>query len=137
MITSYFIVSLSSTISGVSLSSSSTGTSRTSAIRSSIWASGTENPFSHLETVCLTTLKFFARCSCESFFAFRNCFNLSLSMSRPPLLPFYIIRANSRRFKQQMLTFQRKIRKTSTKGTGLQCVRKGEGSRLEVYVFRT
>ena len=69
-----------------------TGTSSVSPRATSISASGTESPRSHLETVCLTTFGLSASSSCDSPFDFLRAWMFSFSMvdpfSRPvPTLP--------------------------------------------------
>lgn len=58
-------------------SSRLTGTSKISASFISSSESGTERPFSHFETVCLTTFSLAASSSCVIPFFFRSAFKLS------------------------------------------------------------
>lgn len=58
----------------------------------SISASGTESPRSHLDTVCLTTFSLSASSSCERPFYFLRAWMFSFSMANPfsrlvPTLP--------------------------------------------------
>ena len=81
----------------VSPSSSPTETSKTSAMRISISESGTDRPFSHLDTVCRTTLSRSASSSWDMHFWVRRIFRFSCNMvtllgfagriiaSKPPL----------------------------------------------------
>ena len=70
--TSYFIVFLPFPAPPCSDSSSVTEAFKTRAIFNSIWTSGTERPFSHLETVCLTTHSLTASSSWERPLPLRN-----------------------------------------------------------------
>ena len=71
--------------SGVRSSRAETGTSRTAARSRSCSASGTERPFSHLETVCRTTCTRSASSSWRRGLAFRKrrIFSLSMLSSSP------------------------------------------------------
>lgn len=67
----------------VSLGSVLTGVSSTSPMATSISASGTESPRSHLDTVCLTTFSLSASSSCERPFYFLRAWMFSFSMANP------------------------------------------------------
>lgn len=60
-----------------------TGVSSTSPMATSISASGTESPRSHLDTVCLTTFSLSASSSCERPFYFLRAWMFSFSMANP------------------------------------------------------
>lgn len=67
----------------VSLGSVLTGVSSASPMATSISASGTESPRSHLDTVCLTTFSLSASSSCERPFYFLRAWMFSFSMANP------------------------------------------------------
>lgn len=60
-----------------------TGVSSTSPMATSISASGTESPRSHLDTVCLTTFSLSASSSCERPFYFLRAWMFSFGMANP------------------------------------------------------
>ena len=69
-------------------SKTATEVSNSSAIRINVSESGTDNPFSHFEIVCLTTFNFIARSSCDKPLSFRRFLILSLSI---PFSPYTLI----------------------------------------------
>ena len=72
---------LSSEKIAVSPKSCVTDTSKISAIPISDWASGTDNPFSHFEMVCLTTCNLSANSSWDKPFCLRSVLNFHLTCS--------------------------------------------------------
>lgn len=82
-----------------------TGVSSTSDMEINISESGTDNPCSHLETVCRTTLSLTASSCCESHFDFMIALMFSLSI-KDSLLSFstVIVVEIARCHKQRILT---------------------------------
>lgn len=76
-----------SDVGTVSPGSVLTGVSSTSPMATSISASGTESPRSHLDTVCLTTFSLSASSSCERPFYFLRAWIFSFSMGGSFLSP--------------------------------------------------
>ena len=93
-----------SSASTVSPKRTLTVVSSSAAMRSSISESGTEEPCSHFEIVCLTTLSLTANSSCDSPLALRSFLKLSQSIKAPPLFDA-IIQEWAYPCKQQALTF--------------------------------
>ena len=87
-----------------------TGVSSTSPMATSISASGTESPRSHLDTVCLTTFSLSASSSCERPFYFLRAWMFSFSTAGPssrpvPTLPQCCLQI-ARCRKQRVVTWQ-------------------------------